>query len=253
MTDEKPWPTPQQSDVTSAAADQNALLQEVAREGMGGAGGLAQSAPVLQSPLRINELKPGTAKIQRLYARPLGETIVAGLRKSMRIILQLGLIVAVCLSGEQISHVLPIAIPSNICSMLLLLVFLVGGVLKIENIGEASDFLLDHMSIFFIPAAVAIMGSVSLLAGNILKLVLICLITTVLVFVVTSFTVSGTMRLMAAMQRRRDTPATAQATVETTATDDPITSATGNVAATFSNLTPATETLSSPAAATRKA
>ncbi len=187
----------------AAAADEEAYRQEIAREGLGNGPSKSAPVPALQSPLRVNELKPGTATIQHLYPRPLAETIVAGLRKAFRIILQLGLILAICLAGEQISEVLPFDFPSNICSMLLLLLFLVTGVLKMDNISEAADFLLDNMAIFFIPAAVAIMGSVDLLAGNILKLVIICLITTVLVFFVTSYTVSGVAKLMAHIESKR--------------------------------------------------
>jgi holin-like protein len=194
------------------AADEEAYRQEIAREGLGNGDRKSASSPELQSPLRVNELKPGTAKIQRLYARPLAETVVAWLRKAFRIILQLGLILAICLAGEKISEILPFDFPSNICSMLLLLLFLVTGVLKMENISDAANFLLDNMAVFFIPAAVAIMGSFDLLAGNIAKLVVICLITTVLVFFVTSYTVSGVAKLMERIQGRRVAPAVQPAT-----------------------------------------
>lgn len=181
--------------------DHQLAQQESAREGTPG------TAPALQSPLRINELSPRSGAIQRLYALPVSETVVRGLRHSGRIVLQLGLIVAVCLAGEKIASVLPINIPGNICSMLLLLAFLTGGVIRMESIGDAANFLLDNMAIFFIPAAVAIMGSFDLLAGNILKLVAICLITTVLVFFVTSFTVATVANLM---ERHRVRTATSQ-------------------------------------------
>lgn len=117
-------------------------------------------------------------------------------KKATRIVLELGLILAICLAGQQVSDLLPFDMPSNICSMIILLVFLVSGVLRMDNISDGADFLLDHMSVFFIPAAVAIMGSFDLLAGNIVKLIVICLITTVLAFFVTSLTVSTVMNLM---------------------------------------------------------
>lgn len=181
---------------TPAPDDLDAVLQEEAREGDPGA------APTLQSPLRVNDLNPVSGQIRHAYALPLSETLVNFARKAGRIVLQLGLILAVCLAGEKISEMLPIDVPSNICSMVLLLVFLLGGVIRMESISDAADFLLDNMAVFFIPAAVAIMGSVDLLAGNILKLVLICLITTVLVFFVTSFTVSTVANLMARREER---------------------------------------------------
>ena len=123
-------------------------------------------------------------------------------RRAARIFLQISLIVCVCLAGERLADALPIDVPGNICSMIVLLVFLITGTLKMETISDGADFLLDHMSIFFIPAAVAIMGSFNLIADNVVKLVLICLITTVLVFFVTSFTVSTMMNLMTRHEAR---------------------------------------------------
>ena len=173
-----------------------------------------KSAPKLQSPLRANhhdllglplpgplseQASPARRRAQRARLR-----VARGrLRKAVRVFLQLSLIVTICLAGEKVAEMLPFDMPSNICSMLVLLVFLASGVLKMDSISDGADFLLDHMSIFFIPAAVAIMGSFDLLAGNIAKLVAICLITTVLVFFVTSFTVSTTMNLMARREARR--------------------------------------------------
>ena len=187
--------------LNDASSDLQLAQQEVAREGG------ATSAPELQSPLRVNELTPHGTAIQRLYALPMSETVVGGVRKVVRIVLQLALIVAVCLAGEKIAEFVPIDIPGNICSMILLLVFLAAGVIRMESISDAANFLLDNMAIFFIPAAVAIMGSFDLLAGNIVKLVAICLVTTVLVFFVTSFTVSTVANLMERHRERTAVPA----------------------------------------------
>ena len=178
------------------AVDEETVEQEEAREGIPRASSRA-AAPTLQSPLRVNPLVRGTGALQHTYSLPFSETVVGFARKTVRIVLQLGLILAICFAGEKLSEVLPVDIPSNICSMVLLLVFLASGVVRMDSISDAADFLLDHMAVFFIPAAVAIMGSFDVLAGNIVKLVAICLITTVLVFFVTSFTVSTVANLMA--------------------------------------------------------
>ena len=186
------------SDIVLDEVDEAAVDQELAREK-----GARGTVPTLQSPLRVNPLAPGSDTLPRTYSLPFSETLVNGARKTMRIVLQRGLILAVCLAGEKLSDMLPVDVPSNICSMVLLLVFLASGVIRMDSIGEAADFLLDHMAVFFIPAAVAIMGSFDLLAGNIIKLVVICLITTVLVFFVTSFTVSTVANLMARREARK--------------------------------------------------
>lgn len=176
--------------------DEQAVAQATAREGLDG------SAPLLQSPLRDNELNSNSGALRRHYSLPFGEAIFAGLRKVGRIVLQLGLIVAVCLAGEQISAMLPIDVPSNICSMVLLLVFMLGGVIKMECISDAADFLLDNMAIFFVPAAVAVMGIYSQIQDVVLKLVLITFLTTIIVFFVTSFTVSTVANIMARREER---------------------------------------------------
>lgn len=176
--------------------DEEAVAQAAAREGMDGA------APLLQSPLRENDLSASTGKLHKHYSLPFGEALFTYGRKTVRIVLQLALIVTVCLAGERLSDLLPVDVPSNICSMVLLLVFMLGGVIKMECISEAADFLLDNMAIFFVPAAVAVMGIFNQIEDVIVKLVLITFLTTIIVFFVTSFTVSTVANIMARREQR---------------------------------------------------
>ena len=71
-----------------------------------------------------------------------------------------------------------------------------------ECISDAADFLLDNMAIFFVPAAVAVMGIFSQIEDVVIKLVLITFLTTIIVFFVTSFTVSTVANLMACSEVR---------------------------------------------------
>lgn len=166
-------------------AERAELLEHLA--GMGD----EREVPTLSSPLRVPEA----------FSHLLGFEAPAAPKsfaeRAFRVCMQLLLIYAVCLTGEKLASLVPIGVPGNIVSMILLLVFLLSGVIRMESIGLAADFLLDHMAVFFVPAAVSIMGSFDLIAPNLLKLLAVCLITTVLVFFVTSYTVSATMRLMA--------------------------------------------------------
>ena len=166
-------------------ADRSELLERVAslRD--------ERDVPALSNPLRVPE------SLSHLlgFDAPAVPKSFAG--RFVKICLQLLLIYAVCLAGEQIADMIPLGIPGNIVSMGLLLAFLISGVIRMESISLAADFLLDHMAVFFIPAAVAIMGSFDLIAPNLLKLLFVCLVTTVLVFFTTSFTVSTVMNLMA--------------------------------------------------------
>lgn len=166
-------------------ADRSELLERIASMRDEG------DVPALSSPLRVPE---SLSHLLGFNAPAVPKTFVG---RFLKICLQLLLIYAVCLAGEHIADMIPLGIPGNIMSMGLLLAFLISGVIRMESISLAADFLLDHMAVFFIPAAVAIMGSFDLIAPNLLKLLFVCLVTTVLVFFATSFTVSTVMNLMA--------------------------------------------------------
>ena len=92
-------------------------------------------------------------------------------------------------AGCAIASVLPIALPGNILGMVLLLVLLGTHILKTKYISDACDYLIDNMSVFFIPAGVAIMGCFSMLENSAAKFAFVCIATTVIVFLATSYTV----------------------------------------------------------------
>ena len=75
----------------------------------------------------------------------------------MKIILQIGLVLGICLLGEALSLVLPIPFPGSVIAMIFLFLLLLSGRLRPEHIREKSDFLLQNMAFFFIPAGVGIL------------------------------------------------------------------------------------------------
>lgn len=117
---------------------------------------------------------------------------------------QLVLLIAVYELGCLISQYLPIAIPGNIVGMALLLTLLATGILKAKHVGDACDYMVDNMSIFFIPAGVGIMGCFSLLQDAALKFAFVCIVTTVIVFLATSLTVALVSRLMDSHRAKRE-------------------------------------------------
>lgn len=117
---------------------------------------------------------------------------------------QLVLLIAVYELGCLISQYLPIAIPGNIVGMALLLTLLATGILKAKHVGDACDYMVDNMSIFFIPAGVGIMGCFSLLQDAALKFAFVCIVTTVIVFLATSLTVALVSRLMDGHRAKRE-------------------------------------------------
>lgn len=111
------------------------------------------------------------------------------IKLKVKLLVQIGIVFGICLVGEGIAAVLPFTFPASVLSMLLLFVLLLCGVLKVEHIWEKGDFLLKNMAFFFIPSGVALLEQVDFLKGKIMILLLICLITMVLTFAATAFTV----------------------------------------------------------------
>lgn len=114
----------------------------------------------------------------------------------MKIIKQIGIIFTVCWISQLIAAFLPFDFPSSVIGMVFLFLCLVTGVLKIEHIQEKSDFLLGNMAFFFIPAGVSIMNYFDLLKSSAVKLLIICMVSTVITFAVTAFSVKLTMKLL---------------------------------------------------------
>lgn len=114
----------------------------------------------------------------------------------MKIIKQFGIVFSICWLGTVIEHFLPFAFPSSVIAMLLLLLCLLTGILKVEHIREKSDFLLANMAFFFIPAGVNVINYLDILKASWLPLIVICILTTVITFAATAFSIRLTVRLL---------------------------------------------------------
>ena len=91
-----------------------------------------------------------------------------------------------CLAvGELIVWLTGISLPSSIIGMLLLTASLRTGLIKLEWIKGISDFLVGNMGFFFIPAGVAIMLYLDVIAAEFWPIAVATLVSTVLVLVVT--------------------------------------------------------------------
>ena len=106
----------------------------------------------------------------------------------MKMILQIGVVLRICLLGEGISLLLPIPFPGSVIAIVLLFLLLLSRVLRPDHIRQKSDFLLQNMAFFFIPAGVGIMEYAEELLPFLLPLLLICLITTILTFAASALT-----------------------------------------------------------------
>lgn len=114
----------------------------------------------------------------------------------MKIIKQFGIIFFICWLGTVVEKLLPFAFPASVIAMLILLLCLITGLLKVEHIREKSDFLLENMAFFFIPAGVNVINYLDILKASWLPLVVICTVTTVITFAATAYSIRLTILLL---------------------------------------------------------
>ncbi|WP_250674838.1 CidA/LrgA family protein [Paraclostridium ghonii] len=109
----------------------------------------------------------------------------------MKLLRQLALILTIWAVGEYISSFLSniIIIPGSIIGMIILFVLLKSKIIKVESIEELSNFFLDNMAIFFVPAGVSLINSLDLISSNIIVLAATIVISTTLVMVITAMVV----------------------------------------------------------------
>ena len=120
----------------------------------------------------------------------------------MKIIRQIGIIFAVCWISEVIGEFLPFPFPASVIGMLLLFLCLAAGILKLEHLQEKADFLLENMAFFFVPAGVSIINYFDILKSNVLQIIVICVVSTVITFAVTAYTVKFAVKLTSAGKKR---------------------------------------------------
>jgi len=102
---------------------------------------------------------------------------------------QFGIILLMLLGGQIIQEYFNLTIPSTIIGMMLLLLLLILKIIKVSWIEGVSKVLLDNLSLFFIPAGVSIMNELDIFKGKVISLLFILLISTIVVMVVTAYTV----------------------------------------------------------------
>ena len=117
----------------------------------------------------------------------------------MNIMGELALIFGICLGGEGVAALLPVAFPASVISMVLLMVLLLTGVVKDRHIQTASHFLVANMAFFFLPSFVGLLEHIELLKSQLVPLLLIIVLTTPVVYLITGWTV----RLLMLRHRNR--------------------------------------------------
>lgn len=90
----------------------------------------------------------------------------------MKIVKQFTLIVAIMFIGKWLIEVTGIPMPANVLGMIILLIALVTGVLKEKDIKDTSDFIISHLSLFFVVPSVGIILYLDLFTKSFFKLMI---------------------------------------------------------------------------------
>lgn len=115
-------------------------------------------------------------------------------QKTMNFIRQFSIIISICFVAELLEALIPLPVASSVYGLALMLAGLVSGLIPLEKVEGAADFLVEAMPVFFIPATVGIMNSGDLLKAMLVPLTVICVVSTMLVMAVTGKTAQYILR-----------------------------------------------------------
>ncbi|WP_033153372.1 CidA/LrgA family protein [Pseudobutyrivibrio ruminis] len=113
----------------------------------------------------------------------------------MKYLKQFLIILAVSLLGEICKAVLPLPIPASIYGMVFMFIFLLTGILKLDQVKESGKFLIEIMPVMFIPAGVGLMSSWNVLEPVLIPVSVITVITIFTVMAATGLVSQGIIRM----------------------------------------------------------
>lgn len=101
----------------------------------------------------------------------------------MKLLYQFGIIMAVTFLGEVLHFLLPLPIPASIYGLVLMLLALATKTVRLHQVKQAGDFMIEIMPPMFIPAAVGLVTVWADLRDILVPVVVITFLTTVIVMV----------------------------------------------------------------------
>lgn len=102
----------------------------------------------------------------------------------MKYIRQICIILLFSVLGELLHYWIPLPIPASIYGLVLLLLALILHIIRLEWVKETGDFLVQILTILFIPATVGLMTSFETVRAMLLPILLSVIVLTTLVLLV---------------------------------------------------------------------
>jgi holin-like protein len=111
-----------------------------------------------------------------------------GLLERIHVGAQIALLAGIFLGCDRLAEALGAPIPGNVLGILVLFLLLSFRVLRLEWVAEGADFLLAHLSLFFVPAVVSVIALVGPLRSSLLGVAVVMVSTTMVVMLATGWT-----------------------------------------------------------------
>ena len=121
----------------------------------------------------------------------------------MKYVKQFAMILLVSFAGELLNYLLPLPVPASIYGLVLMLVCLLTGIIKLDAVHDTACFLIEIMPLMFIPAAVGLMASWSVIRENLLAYLVIAAVTTLAVMAVSGLVTQSVLRRNGKVEDRK--------------------------------------------------
>jgi holin-like protein len=103
----------------------------------------------------------------------------------MKYLVQIIIILGVLMAGELANKLFHLIIPGNVIGMMLMMALLCFRIVKIEDIEETANLILDHLALFFLPGTVGLMAYAHIIRESGIQILFICIASTIIVMGVT--------------------------------------------------------------------
>lgn len=102
----------------------------------------------------------------------------------MKQLKQLTIILLISFIGEMLHMLIPVPIPASIYGLVLMFILLECKILPLSSVKEVGKFLVEILTLMFIPTTVGLIDSYSLVSDRIVPYLIVTLVTTIIVMVV---------------------------------------------------------------------
>ena len=103
----------------------------------------------------------------------------------MKYVRQFWIILLISARGEELHVLIPLPVPASVYGLVIMLIALGIHIIKLDQVKEAAEFLIEIMPVMFIPAGVGLLTAWGVLKPVCVPIIVLTVITTVVVMVVT--------------------------------------------------------------------